>query len=161
MREGKNKRERVWREGREKGREVGKKERNLYPIDFLFLGTKELCLDPSWSKLMRPVTCPICFSQYSQILCYLLSNQITDLIFIYKHYAVVQLLRCVQLFTIPWAVARQVSLSMGFPRQGNWNGLPFPTLGHLPNPRIESTSLELASRLISFQCSSVQSLSRI
>ena len=31
MREGKNKREREWREGREKGREVGNEERNLHP----------------------------------------------------------------------------------------------------------------------------------
>ena len=28
-------------------------------------------------------------------------------------------------FTTPWTVARQVPLSMGFPRQRYWNGLPF------------------------------------
>ena len=27
----------------------------------------------------------------------------------------------------PWTVARQAALSMGFPRQENWNGLPFPS----------------------------------
>ena len=26
----------------------------------------------------------------------------------------------------PWTVARQAPLSMGFPRQEHWSGLPFP-----------------------------------
>ena len=30
---------------------------------------------------------------------------------------------------------------MGFPRQEYWSGLPCPSPGDLPNPRIESTSL--------------------
>ena len=36
----------------------------------------------------------------------------------------------------------QAPLSMGFPRQQYWNGLPFPALGD-PNSRIEPTSLAL------------------
>ena len=36
-----------------------------------------------------------------------------------------QSLRCVPLFVTPWTVARQASLSMGFPRQEYWSGLPF------------------------------------
>ena len=28
---------------------------------------------------------------------------------------------------------------MGFPRQEYWSGLPFPSLGDLPNPGIERT----------------------
>ena len=35
------------------------------------------------------------------------------------------LLSCVQLFVILWTVASQAPLSMGFPRQGYWSGLPF------------------------------------
>ena len=35
---------------------------------------------------------------------------------------------------IPWTVARQASLSMGFSRQKYWSRLPFPTPGDLPNP---------------------------
>ena len=31
-------------------------------------------------------------------------------------------------------------LSMGFPRQANWSGLPFPSPGDLPNPEIEPMS---------------------
>ena len=37
----------------------------------------------------------------------------------------------------PWTVVHQAPLSMGFSRQEYWNGLPFPTPGDLPSPRIE------------------------
>ena len=33
---------------------------------------------------------------------------------------------------------------MGFPRQEYWSGLPFPSLGDLPDPGIEPTSPALA-----------------
>ena len=48
------------------------------------------------------------------------------------------LLRCVQLFVTPWTVARQAPLSMGFPRQEYWSGLPCPPP---PNPGIKSMPL--------------------
>ena len=44
---------------------------------------------------------------------------------------------CVQLFATPWTISHQAPLSMGFPRQEYWNGLPFPTRGNLPGPGIE------------------------
>ena len=47
---------------------------------------------------------------------------------------------CVPLFVIPWTVAHQAPLSMGFSRQGRWSGLPFPSPGDLPNPGIEPGS---------------------
>ena len=37
-------------------------------------------------------------------------------------------------------VAHQASLSMEFPRQEFWSGLPFPLPGNLPHPGIEPTS---------------------
>ena len=43
-------------------------------------------------------------------------------------------------FVISWTIACQVPLSMGFPRQEYWSGLPFPPPGDLPNPGIESNS---------------------
>ena len=46
----------------------------------------------------------------------------------------------------PWTVAHQASLSMGFPRQEHWSGLPCPSPGDLPDPEIEPTSPELAGR---------------
>ena len=43
-------------------------------------------------------------------------------------------------FSIPWTVAHQAPLFMGFPRQEYWNRFPFPSLGDLPHPGIEPTS---------------------
>ena len=40
----------------------------------------------------------------------------------------------------PQTVACQAPLSMGFSRQQYWSGLPWPSLGDLPNPRIEPRS---------------------
>ena len=37
-------------------------------------------------------------------------------------------------------IALQSPLSMGFPRQKYWNGLPFPSPGDLPDPVIKSGS---------------------
>ena len=42
----------------------------------------------------------------------------------------------------PWTVAHKVPLSMGFSRQEYWSGRPFPAPGCLPDPGVESTSLE-------------------
>ena len=39
-----------------------------------------------------------------------------------------------------WTVAHQAPLSVGFPRQGYWSGLPFPSPGDLPDPGIEPQS---------------------
>ena len=39
-----------------------------------------------------------------------------------------------------WTVARRAPLSMGFPRQEYWSGLPFPSPGYLSNPGIELAS---------------------
>ena len=42
---------------------------------------------------------------------------------------------------IPWTVACQAPLSMGFSRQEYWRGLPSPSPGELPDPGIEARSL--------------------
>ena len=49
---------------------------------------------------------------------------------------------------------RQAPLSMEFPRQEYWSGLPFPTSGHLPNPGTEPVSLCIScfSRQIIYHC---------
>ena len=38
----------------------------------------------------------------------------------------------------PRGLQPQASLTMGFPRQEYWSGLPFPSPGDLPNPETES-----------------------
>ena len=40
----------------------------------------------------------------------------------------------------PWTIVHQAPLSMAFPRQEYWNGLPFPTPGDLTHPGIKHTS---------------------
>ena len=47
---------------------------------------------------------------------------------------------------IPWTVAHQAPLSMGFPRQEYWSGLPFPPPGDLPDPGIKLVSPALEGR---------------
>ena len=50
-------------------------------------------------------------------------------------------------FAIPWLyVARQAPLLMEFSRQEYWGGLPFPSLGDLPDPGIKPTSPSLAGK---------------
>ena len=48
---------------------------------------------------------------------------------------------------IPGAVAGQAPLSMAFPRQGYWSGLPFPPPGNLSDPGTEPASPALAREL--------------
>ena len=46
----------------------------------------------------------------------------------------------VQLFAIPWTIARKVSLSLRFPRQEYWSRLPFPSPGDLLDSGIKPAS---------------------
>ena len=52
-----------------------------------------------------------------------------------------QLLSCVQIHAAPWTAACQAPLSMEFPRQEYWSGLPFPPPGDLPDSGVEPMSL--------------------
>ena len=54
---------------------------------------------------------------------------------------IVHVLSHVQLFLIPWTVARQAPLS----RQEYWSGLPFPSPGDFLDPGIKPASLALVS----------------
>ena len=51
------------------------------------------------------------------------------------------MLSYVWLFVTSWTVAFQAPLSMEFPRQEYWSGLPFHTPRGLPNPRIKPAPL--------------------
>ena len=45
----------------------------------------------------------------------------------------------VRRFAALCVIAHQVPLSMGFPRQEYWNGLPFSSPADLPNPTMKLT----------------------
>ena len=47
-------------------------------------------------------------------------------------------------FATPRTIAQQAPLSMGFPREEYWSGLPCPSPGDLPDPGIEPMSSALA-----------------
>ena len=50
----------------------------------------------------------------------------------------------VQLFTTPWTIASQAPLSMEFPRQEFWSGLPFHNPGALSDQRLNPGALCLS-----------------
>ena len=60
---------------------------------------------------------------------------------------VAQWLSRVLLFVTPLTIARQAPLSVGFPRQESWSGLPFPSPGDLTDPGIEPRSPALAGAI--------------
>ena len=69
----------------------------------------------------------------------------SKLLLLLSHFSHVQ--HCVTL----WTTAHQVSLSMGFSRQGYWSGLPCPPPGDLPSlgikpgsPALQADSLPLS-----------------
>ena len=62
---------------------------------------------------------------------------------VYIKFVKVKLLSRVRLLATPRTVAHQALPSMGFSRQEYWSGLPFPSLGDLPEPGIEPRSPSL------------------
>ena len=54
-------------------------------------------------------------------------------------------------FATSWIVAHQAPLSLGFPRQEYWSGLPFPSPGDLPDPGIKPVSPALADRFFTIE----------
>ena len=55
----------------------------------------------------------------------------------------------VRLFATLWTVVHQAPPSMGFSRQEYWSGLPFPSLGDLPDPGIKPGSPALEADALS------------
>ena len=65
---------------------------------------------------------------------------------IYKNGCCLVAKLCLNIFATPWMVAYQAPLSMEFPRQKYWSGLPYPSPGDLSDPGSESASPALAGR---------------
>ena len=68
-----------------------------------------------------------------------------------------QSLSRVQLSATPLTTACQAPLSMEFPRQEYWSGLPFPSPGDLPDPGLESVSY--IGRWTLYHCTTREALS--
>ena len=62
----------------------------------------------------------------------------------------------IQLVSIQWTVAHQISLSMGFSRQEYWSGLLFPSPGHLLHLGIEPSLLHWRPILSPQNCESTK-----
>ena len=60
-----------------------------------------------------------------------------------------QLLSRVRLFATQGTVANQTPLSMGFPRQEHWSGLPSPPPGNIPHSGIKLASPAVAGEFFS------------
>ena len=50
----------------------------------------------------------------------------------------------VRLLATPWTAAHQAPLSMGFPRQEYWSGLPFPSPMHESESEVAQSCLTLS-----------------
>ena len=58
------------------------------------------------------------------------------------------LLSHVCLFVTLWTVAHRTPLSMGFPRQERWSGLPLPSPWNLPDAGIKPASSALEGEFL-------------
>ena len=70
-------------------------------------------------------------------------------------YMCAYLLSHVRLFVTAWTVARQGPLSMGFSKQENWSGLPYPPSGDLPK---QIKPLSLTSPALADGCFTVSTV---
>ena len=61
-------------------------------------------------------------------------------IHLHIHILLFSLLNHVPFFATPWPVAHQAPLSVAFPREEYWSGLPFPSPGDLPGSGIKPIS---------------------
>ena len=59
------------------------------------------------------------------------------------HFFIIIVLSYVRLFVMLWTVVCQAPVSMGFPRQAYWSGLPFPPPVNLLDPGIKPNLLHL------------------
>ena len=108
-------------------------------LSILFVLVALIGISPIWFSLY------ICFSSFQHILILAqFHNMFEKLIFFAAANSMWKwkclLLSCVQLFVTPWSVAHQAPLSLGFPRQEYWSGLPFHSPGDLSDSWIQPRS---------------------
>ena len=105
------------------------------------------CILSVYLSIHPPIHLSACLSVYLSVYVSIHpSIHLPAYLSIYLYHLTVCALSRVQLFVVPWTVACQTPLSMGFPRQEYWSGLPFLPSGDLPNP-----SLLIAGKLFGTQ----------
>ena len=126
-------------------RPQGHKEGQMFPASDLFIPSQSYFTPLSCSMLLRTRThrsaevCPLCISHTHPThrlpppvgTCVRKSMQCV---------CVCAVARLCLILCNPQSAACQVSLSMGSRRQEYWSGLPFPSLGDLPNSGTEPLS---------------------
>ena len=92
------------------------------------------------SKENETISKAIGITQKTSQLSAIFSVEVSITLIDYVIFGYVKSLSRVQLFATPWTVVYQAPPSMGFSRQECWSGLPFPSLGDLPDPGIKPGS---------------------
>ena len=111
------------------------------------LGTL-LCLIPALVSWVLRACVFVCFLCFGFVLLWRRKH------FLYS-YIFVCMRNRVWIFATPWTVAHQAPLSMGFSRQEYGSGLPCPSPGELPNPKIELKPPALANRFFTTACAHI------
>ena len=104
---------------------------------------KSLMLNPTWQN--PDLTWLVSASPRNEVLNQSIRNQHNCKVFCLID-SCARVLSRGQLFVTRWTVAHQASLSVGFPKQEYWPGLPLSTPGDLPTAEMELVSPELAGR---------------
>ena len=102
--------------------------------DFLYIA------EHHWRESLSRTTC-ITLSSRLLVLPQMTLNTTCNSLWMETFYNHAKSLRLCPTPAIPWTVAHQATLSMGFSRQGYWSGLPCPPPGDLPDSGIEPMSL--------------------
>ena len=122
---------------------------SCFQVSFLSLATKRTDDRPSFQSLPMTLISAItliiivCLPRSREEWCFVCLQRLQ---YLPQCLEFAQSLCCVWLFAAPWTVACQTPLSIGFPRQEYWSGLPFPSPGDLAYPGINSVSPALARR---------------
>ena len=117
----------------------------IYIYSKLKSQSEKKCVLPKWTKFVHgdrneKSSCPWVHGLEDWEVLWANENVLISTV-TYGCVCVISCFRCFWLCAIPWIVAHQASLSMGFSRQEYWSGLPCPFPGNVPDPRSEPASL--------------------
>ena len=122
-----------WVLGRKKKRTFARFRRTCLSHPELVSFSFHMCFQILFSTMCNP--------KFFSVQCTVWSILITYFpVQLYVSFHLCIMLSHVWLFVTLWTVAPQAPLSVGFPRQEYWNGLPFPSRENRPEPGIKPVS---------------------